>query len=616
MPRREQLRLKTATPPKERHLLIYDGDCRFCLFWVNRWRPDIENEVDCAASQDVRGQFPEIPSSLFDDAVVLIETDGSITQGAEAVLRARYLGTRRRALLSAYESHPVLAAAMEWCYDRVARNRPTFSRLTRWLWGSAPSRSTFSFSSWLFLRLVALSFLIAFVSLWTQIGGLLGSHGLLPVNNFLSAATRYYGHSAAWIYPTFCWWIGGATRALYVLCTLGSLAAILAFFNVFTGVALLLSWICYLSLCSVGQAFLSFQWDALLLEAGLLAVFLAPWRLNRISEKENPPAFPRLLLWWLLCRLMFLSGYVKLASGDPTWSDLTALTYHYETQPIPTWIGWYVHHLPLGFHRTTCALMFVIEFGSAALIFLPRRLRYIGAISIIVLQAVIALTGNYTFFNILTVALALLCFDDSFWNKSAVTNPRRSLWGFGSASRLTLCALLLVISFAYSVEALFRKSEPPALVSTIVQFFAPLRSVNNYGLFAVMTTVRREIVIEGSTDGRTWESYEFPYKPGALNRRPGFVAPHQPRLDWQMWFAALSSPEQNPWLGTMLAKLLEGDPVAARFFSYNPFPKMPPKAIRAIFYEYHFTSLAEHTATGNWWRREALAYYVPPASLH
>jgi lipase maturation factor 1 len=391
---------------------------------------------------------------------------------------------------------------------------------------------------------------------------------------------------------------------------------------------LFLLWVIYLSLCTVSGPFLSFQWDVLLLETGFLAMFFAPWQWwPRHPARERPPS--RLALWllrWLLFKLMFRSGCVKLTSGDPTWRDLTALNYHFETQPLPTWIGWYTHHFPAWVHKSDTALMFVIEIGIPFLIFLPRRPRQLACLAFLALQFFILLTGNYCFFNLLTMVLCLTLLDDAALQKclpakwcrsaSAVPAAGHSLFRFVRGALMTaLVAIVLVTSLVQFFGMFHPRIWLPRQLLAIEQQLAPLRSFNGYGLFQVMTASRPEIIVEGSNDGVHWQAYEFKYKPGDLKRRPAFVEPHQPRLDWQMWFAALGNYQQNPWFLNFCLRLLQGSPQVLALMKINPFPDAPPKYIRAVLYEYHFTDRSARRTTGEWWRREAVGDYLPAISL-
>jgi hypothetical protein len=321
---------------------------------------------------------------------------------------------------------------------------------------------------------------------------------------------------------------------------------------------------------------------------------------------------------------MFLSGVVKLYSHDPSWADLTALSHHYETQPLPTPLAWYVHQLPGWFQRACCAVMFFIELAAPFALFGPRRLRHAAALLIVAFMGAIALTGNYTFFNLLTAALCATCLDDAWWSRfrlcrhllarAAAAGPRPpSPW------RLRLTGVFAVFVVAYTtVQALPYFGVPARWLEAVEPLDAalgPFRSLNNYGLFAAMTTTRPEIVVEGSADGRTWLPYEFRWKPGDPARRPGWVAPYQPRLDWQMWFAALGPPDQNPFVSALCWHLLQNTPEVLALLGRNPFPDRPPRFVRATLYEYRFTDAATRARTGQWWRRMVLDYYVPPASL-
>ena len=318
---------------------------------------------------------------------------------------------------------------------------------------------------------------------------------------------------------------------------------------------------------------------------------------------------------------MFSSGVVKLASGDAAWRQLTALTYHYETQPLPTWLGWYAHQWPAWCQRVSCGVMFGMELLVPWLIFTPRAGRHAAGLLLIGFQGLILLTGNYTFFNALTIALCLFLFDDAAWpealRRPAVGGPAapgpRGAWprwlmglvgaGLGILSLAPLSQLLPVPgAVARPFFVLYRAA-------------APLRIVNGYGLFAVMTTRRLEIEIEGSRDGQTWQPYAFPWKPGDVRRRPAFVAPHQPRLDWQMWFAALSRYDDAPWFLRFCEQLLRGSPAVLRLLAGNPFPEAPPRYLRAVAYEYHFTDGPTRRQTGAWWRRTRAGLYCPVLSL-
>jgi lipase maturation factor 1 len=348
----------------------------------------------------------------------------------------------------------------------------------------------------------------------------------------------------------------------------------------------------------VGQDFLSFQWDSLLLETGFLAIFLG-------NSKVVV-----LLFRWLLFRLIFLSGVVKLTSHDPVWGDWTALSYHYLTQPLATPLAWYMYQLPLGFQRFSTATVLGIELAVPFLFFAPRLWRFWGAALALFLQVMIFLTGNYTFFNLLTMSLCVFLFDDRALGR---LHLRAREARTKTAAVAVGALLILVLSFSELHQMFF--DAPFDSENALVRMAGPFQIANTYGLFASMTTSLPEIIVQGSNDGVTWLDYEFPYKPGDLRQAPHWVAPYQPRLDWQMWFAALSDYRGTPWFTNFMVRLLQGSPDVLGLLAKNPFPGSPPKYVRAELFDYSFTNFATRRATGDWWRREPRGLYFPPISL-
>jgi hypothetical protein len=448
-------------------------------------------------------------------------------------------------------------------------------------------------SRWLFLRLLGVVYLIAFASLAVQVTGLVGEHGLLPARAFLERAHATYGGQAYQLLPTV-FWLGAGDLALRLVAWGGAALAVLLILGLAPLPTLILLWALYLSLTVVGQDFLSFQWDALLLETGLLAILWAP--LRRLPRGREPPAstVARWLLVFLLFKLMFLSGLTKLLSGDPTWRSATALDYHFETQPLPPWTAWYAHNLSASAHRAATIVMFAIELGAPWLLLAParlRRLRLAGCAALVLLQLAIAATGNYGFFNALAIVLCIPVLDDDLLRR--VLPLRLDDSEGGSTARLLSLAVIAPVCFVLSALSFGREigyTLPggtglgliPAWSDRVMGWVAPLRSFNGYGLFRVMTTQRPEIVIEGSRDGSDWTEYEFRYKPGAIDRRPGFVAPFHPRLDWQMWFAALDPSGNAEWLRSLCAHLLRGTPEVVALLRRNPFPDAPPRMIHRV----------------------------------
>jgi lipase maturation factor 1 len=502
----------------------------------------------------------------------------------------------------------------------AARGRVTFLFLIKRSWSDDLAPPTFSFASWLFLRVLGIIYFIAFWSLSGQIVGLVGERGILPARRFLDDLQGNLGPNRFWLAPTL-FWINAGDPFLHGLAAAGAVLSAGLIFGLLELPILCLLWLFYLSLLNVGGEFLSFQWDSLLLEAGFLAVFLAPLSFRWFAHKASfaPPKIIHWLFRWLLFRLMFSSGMVKLASGDPTWRNLTALRYHYETQPLPTRAAWYFHQLPASFQDFSVVMMFIIELVLPFLTFGPKTLRLVSVAGFVFLQILIFITGNYCFFNLLAIGLCLWLLDDSLWPKrwrfvgkdTQAIYPRP--WPKWVHASLAVCIVLL--SSVQLADLFSLRIHWPSPVIQLVQVTDPFHIVNSYGLFGVMTTTRPEIIVEGSGDGNTWLAYEFKYKPGDLKRPPAQVAPHQPRLDWQMWFAALGSDQNNPWFINFLIRLLQGSPEVLQLLEINPFPDRPPRYIRATLNEYHFTDITARRREGTWWRREKLWPYAPTLSL-
>jgi lipase maturation factor 1 len=599
-------------PP--RPLAIFDGDCGFCRTWIARWKERTGDSVDYAPSQEVAARFPEIPPEAFGRAFQLVQPDGRVLAGAAAVAATLEAAPGGSALGFAYRKWPGFAPLAETLYRWIAGHRGAAATATRWLWGKSVVAPTYRAASALFLRLLGLCYVAAFVSFWVQASGLVGERGVLPIARYLEWVRGQTGVGRYALLPTLCW-ISSSDAFLHGLCAAGALAGLCLVLGWLPALSAAAAWVLYLSVSIAGQVFLEFQWDFLLLETGLLAIFLAPPLLGRFEWGLRETRIARGLLRWLLFRLMFSSGWVKLASGDPSWRHLSALRFHYETQPLPPWTAWYLHHAPPAFQTVSAVFLFFVELIVPVLFFAPRRLRLFAFRMTVLLQLLIAATGNYAFFNLLALALAVLLVDDqSLWPRwsrraSAASGARARAWPRGLVAALAVVAVLASgIEFAATLDRSFALPRPVVMAMRRLGAF---RSFNGYGLFMVMTTERPEIVIEGSDDGATWRPYEFRWKPGSLTRRPAFVAPHQPRLDWQMWFAALGGYEQSPWLESLLARLLEGSPDVLGLLASNPFPQGPPQYVRAVLYGYRFTSAAERARDGAWWTRRTLGLYAP-----
>ena len=617
-------RLTHSAAPAGKPLLVYDGDCYFCLRWIRRWQETTRGTVDVAPFQSVGARFAEdIPTECFRSAIRLIETDGRIFGGIEAISRLLTYGpgAGRGLALWFYRHFPGYAPVARLGYGVIARHRELASWVTTALWGKgeeAVCRPTYYQSRRWFLRVLGIVYLIAFVSFWIQTDGLIGRDGIAPLTPWLQEVRNHFGLEAYRLYPTL-FWLNSSDWFLQLLCGGGAALSLVLISQTAPAVCLLLLWVFYLSLSVAGQVFMNFQWDYLLLETGFLSIFLAPLRLfpSRRYETSLSP-WAHFLLRWLLFRLMFMSGVVKLTSGDESWWNLSALLYHYETQPLPTPLAWWAHQLPAWFHAASMIVMFSTELGAPFLLFGPRRLRLIGVSALLTLQALIALTGNYGFFNLLTAGLCLLAIDDAAWPHLGRKQPVRPVTcGLSWPSWILIPVVVLVLTLSGPLlwNAFFPEADWPPLFPVVYGYVEPFRSLNSYGLFRVMTRTRPEIVVEGSSDGVIWRPYEFKYKVGDLRRPPPIVAPHQPRLDWQMWFAALADVRQEPWFVNFLARLLQGSPSVLRLLEENPFPDTPPRYVRARLFQYHFTDIAEKNQTGAWWKREEEGLYCPVLSL-
>jgi lipase maturation factor 1 len=597
-----------------RPVMLFDGECDFCGRWVRRWRHSTGDIIDYQPYQQAAARFPHIPADAPQKAVHLIEPDGRITRGAGAVFRAWALAGHRRWPWGLYQKFFLFAAISNGVYATVAAHRTAADRIDRLLLGPGTEPTRHDLTRQIFLRGLAIVYAIAFLSLRVQIDGLVGSRGILPIHSLLQRAQSELGNERYQLLPTLCW-LNDGNGCLHLLCIGGAAAGMLAAIGVAQLPAFVLMYAGYLSLCVAGQDFLSFQWDILLTEAGFLAIFLAPWQIWK-TKAAPPPSRPILwLLRWLLFRVMFMSGVVKLSSGDPAWRSLTALQYHFQTQPLPTWTSWYAQQLPAWFQRVSCGGVFFFELLVPLLIFTPRRPRLAAFWLIIFFQLLIAATGNYGFFNLLTIVLCLSLPDDAFWRWLLRLRPARaerpkSRLRWPRLVTIPVGAALLALTLPDFVGAFGTDFHWPAPFMEFRGWAEPFCIANGYGLFAVMTTTRPELIVQGSDDGIDWKTYDFKYKPCDVRGRPVFTTPHMPRLDWQMWFAALGGPRDSPWLYYFLNTLLQGSPDVLALLADNPFPNHPPRYVRVVEYEYQFTTPAERAATGAWWRRDLVGLFV------
>jgi len=593
-------------------LFVYDGECRFCRMWVLYSHKVTGDKVNYEPFQKVADEFPNIPKDEFERKVILITPQGEILSGAHATFSALAYNRRRRLSLWLYEHVPGFSFLSEIMYRVVSGNREVAYWFTRLFIGKRIEPSSYKFLQWAFFRLLGLVYFLAILSFAVQIAGLIGSEGILPAQQFFDAVFQRAGIGAYFLLPSLLW-ISASNAFLDVVVLVGLISSILLFVGLLKRTNLIILFVVYLSLISAGQIFMSYQWDIFLLEVGFLAILFS---------------FTTKIIWllrFLLFKFVILSGIGKFFSGGPTWQNFTALIYHYETQPLPMPLAWYAHQLPILFHQVSTILILMSQIIIPFFIFAPRRLRHFAGYVFISIEVLILLTGNYNFFNILTIALVLLLFDDRairFIRYILPKKVRANILGMKEKVLPIFGRVVIgVISFVLVFTGIFQIVEKytgtmPSSARAVSSAIAPIHISNTYGLFTHMTTSRPEIIIEGSNDGELWLAYEFKYKPGALDRRLPIVAPHQPRLDWQMWFAALRGNYQNaPWTVNLATRLLEGSRPVLSLIETNPFPDTPPIFIRAILYDYKFTDKSERRDSGSIWKREQLGLYLPPVSL-
>ena len=614
-------------------ILYWDGDCGFCRRWVERWRSTTGDAVEYRTLQ---GAPPEVVAAAGGqtlERIVLRRADGSLATGAAAALTSLAPhDVDARCLLAAYRRVPFFRPIAETCYRWVAEHRVLCGKLTALLWGRTTEKPTYRISGWLFPRMMGAVFLSAFLSLWVQIDGLTGSRGILPVAAQMEAVTAHFATCGqplqAYVQFPSLLWFGASDTMLHVWLALGAFASLWLVLGLWPAMAALMAWACYLSFAAAIPVFLNFQWDALLLEAGFLLIFFVPWAWSSRSGSSTPPRLARLLVWWLLFRLMFESGVVKLhgydASGRNTWLDGTALDFHYFTQPIPVWLSWWMAQLPSWFHRLSLWAVFFIELVLPFFIFGPRRLRMAAFWGFSLLMLLIIASGHYGFFNLLTLALCLTLVDDASWPQFM---RRRTSLGHAPAGhswpeaikRTLLPLVAVVLVFLTTAQLLMvLRWVSPATIAPALGPLAPLRSANSYGLFSVMTTERPEIGIEASRDGVSWEPYRFRWKMEEADARLPYLLPHMPRLDWQMWFAALeyrSSGQPPAWIMPLLGRLQEGSPAVLGLFGPGGATEMQPKFFRLRLDSFEFADPEERRATGRYWQATPLPQYTIEGSL-
>jgi hypothetical protein len=467
----------------------------------------------------------------------------------------------------------------------------------------------------LLLRGLGLAALAAFTSLRRQIVGLMGARGVSPAVEQLRRVDRLHGSERLRVLPTLFWW-DASDVALKRVVTAGQLCAVALALGIAPAPSALGIAVVELSVIGVGGDFMAFQWESLLVEAAWTGALVAPWRLRLRGDRRRVSDMDVALLRALLVRLYLQSGLVKLRARDRAWVSLEAMQSYYETAPLPTRLGWHAHQLPPRLHRACTAAALAIECGAPLLCVGSRRMRAVGFGAVTTLQLLIALTGNYGFFNLLALALGLAALDDSLLPRALRPRVRAAqppLW-----PRVLLGGTGLLAMNAVALPTLLRLlgvdiPSRPRWLSKLQAWLRPFQVGTGYGPFSQMTHVRPELTIEGTDDGLTWRPYTFGHKVDDVHRAPQWVAPHQPRLDWLMWFAALDP--VPPWFYALLQRLLEGEPEVLGLFAVNPFPAHPPRQVRVQLHQYRMTTRAERRATGAWWKRELRREVLPPVSL-
>jgi hypothetical protein len=470
-------------------------------------------------------------------------------------------------------------------------------------------KATYFATRFVLLRLLGFVYFVAFVSIDRQIEALLGDHGLLPARDFL-ARTSFVGH------PSFFFVLGTSNSALHFVCITGAVLSLAVLVGLTNALAQLSLWALYMSIVHIGQTFYGFGWEMQLLETGFLSVFLCPVRTWRPLPPSPPPVVVIWLFRWLIVRIMLGAGLIKLR-GDPCWTDLTCLVYHYETQPIPSPISWLFFALPVWAHKVGALSNHVVELVAPLLVPLPRPFRIAAGGMFVGFQGILILSGNLAFLNWLTLVPAIACFDDRLLLRSFPAKVRdRVLSGAldvpSKAHRIASYVLLAVVG-VLSLAPIANLFSPRQVMNTS---FEPLHLVNTYGAFGSVGRIRHEVILEGTRDvaideHTQWHEYEFPCKPGDVMRRPCLVTPYHYRVDWQIWFAAMSTYDDEPWLVHLVHLLLRGEPAVKSVLSRDPFPDAPPTWIRAELYRYEMTRLGETP----WWRRTRVGEYMRPVRV-
>lgn len=486
---------------------------------------------------------------------------------------------------------------------------------------SVDDKPTYWLTRFMILRLLGIIYAVAFLVAINEILPLIGSDGLTPIGIFLDQVSKGLGSSAAGFVrlPSIFWWFH-SDAALLVSAWIGFILSIIVVAGYANVPLLAILWFLYMSFVHVGQEWYGYGWEIQLTETGFLAIFLCPLLEMRPFPK-HPPPFPIIVLFrWLIFRIMLGSGLIKIR-GDEIWRNGTALYYYFETQPIPGPLSRWFHFLPHSILKIGVWFNFLAELIAPFFAFGPRLARHIAGIIMILLQLTIILSGNLSFLNWLTIIPALACMDDGFWSQilpNAIVAKAKTAAADAQPSRpmMTTAWVVTVIVALLSIQPAFNLLSAGQVMNTS---YDPLDLVNTYGAFGSVGEERMNVIFEGTNDENAgdssdWKPYMYRGLPVALDKRPTQIAPYQLHLDWQMWFASMSTADEYPWTLNLIWKLLHNDPKAVNLFAVNPFPQKPPKYIRAVLYHYSFAKPGN--AQGLWWKREKVSVWLPPLSVN
>lgn len=584
-------------------IMIWDGSCAFCKMCADRFNSYEPKKVELISFQNLHQKYPEAPNIDYSLSLALITKNGNMYRGASAVFRFFSEYPWKGFLHTAYNKFEFFASFSEKVYSLIASNRSILRQLVLIFWGKDFTKPTYKLSRWLFGRILGITIIIAFLSIWYQSDGLIGSGGISPYKDDLKFVLKSVESGSALqnkfeLRPTILWLLPNSF-GLELIFVIGTISGLLLIFGLIPPVATAFSWICYLSITVVSAPFLNFQWDQLLIETTLLSILYLPWvSKDKVSSLRNPQCIGKLIIWILLFKLIFQSGLVKLtfigADGTNSWLNLSALKYHYWSQPIPNSFSWYFHWLPLWFNKFSTIVTLLIELVLPFLIFFPRNFKRIAFAGIVFLQLMIIFSGNYGFFNLLSIALCISLLDDSCFPKKIRKRILSSNLNQTEKSYLNIFKFILSLFFFFlsamttgfyinqsfnGNKAHFIKKSSNvenSIIRKIIEDYQFLRSMNSYGLFRVMTTKRPEIVLSISSDGETWEEVNFLYKPTDLKEKPKFIFPYMPRLDWQMWFESLYLEKllDYPFLSLLYERFLEQVIIHENFVPVKDYTKL------------------------------------------